>query len=252
MAAVDTRAKDQLVGRMIGGHMWKKVSWWILWIVVAVWSAIIGLTAYGELNVPPGISSSIVANSASSAQPNSGSSTSTPSIPVELGILVAKLKNTFFLLAGLAVFMPLYIAVLKYAEDARSGKMNNTFALLSAWENPNVATARATSREHRKEIKNRNDDDSRWNYLQGNTALNSAIHTLFNYFEMAWVAMHNDRVDKRILSQAIGYVYIELHSRYNFWILKSEHPGQYIHALSELKREFDRLAIKYPPDEEQK
>ena len=137
--------------------------------------------------------------------------TSTP--PSSSSTFIEVLKTMFLCLGGIGVIMPLYISAMDSIDDRKYNKIENTFSMLTKWDDPHLFSARKLTREIAS-TRSSISDDELINRINNEGELKQSFILVFNYFESIRFSILNDRIDKKQFRKSLGTVILDIIHRF--------------------------------------
>ena len=141
-------------------------------------------------------------------------------------------------IAGFGVLIPLYCFV-KNAKDDRDFKIiENTYALLSKWDDPHFAEARKFTRKIAKNNKDMSDKD-KLDAINKNESLEHSIILVLNYIQNIKMSLDEQRIKKDIIKKHLGEVIVSIINRFDCYI-KENLSDTNKKDLNELRKEIEQ------------
>lgn len=122
-------------------------------------------------------------------------------------------KTIFLCLGGLGVILPLYINAINTIEGRESTKIENTFSLITKWDDPHLFAARKLTRDIKDKRSSISDDDL-VKQIKENPELRQSVILVINYFELVRFSILNNRIDNGQFSASVGPVIIDIIHRF--------------------------------------
>ena len=165
------------------------------WVLAIIFIAIIFTTCYLEYSI-------------NSGQPDQLTET------VEMALLM---------IGGLGII----VTLLQQSESIRQNteqiesrlkfdKIENTFELIRAWDNPDLLQARKLTRETKKKGKNYTTTQL-VKKISSNPELEHSVLMTSNYWEGVILSIENDRVDEKMLKRTFKITFCDMYKRFEPW-----------------------------------
>lgn len=173
--------------------MSEKLGWRIFWIIVVLLGlASIGLTATAY---------------------------ATP-VPENSSAMLEAAKMLFLCLGGSGVILSTYFSAVSIYFSSKNiilqRKLNiieNTFELLSRWDDPHYLDARKWTRKAKEEKPDTSDNDL-INKIKENEELKQSVVLVLNYLEHVRFSLETDRIDRKLFKRALGETLVDIAKRF--------------------------------------
>lgn len=142
-------------------------------------------------------------------------------------------KTIFLCLGGIGVLLPITLNVISSIEERQLRIIENTFSLLSRWDDANLLKARNYTRQIKKNKPNISDKDL-VSQIQGDEELEQSVILVTNYFEHVRYSLKNGRIDSVTFKESLGATLVDIIER--FWPYYETKPQAVCSDLKELKR----------------
>lgn len=137
--------------------------------------------------------------------------TSTP--PTNSNIFIEITKTVFLCLGGLSVILTLYLSVTNAMEGRSFQKIENTFNLITRWDDPHLLKARSYTRKIGK-IRSATSDEQLLKEIKEDEELEQSVILLVNYFEHVRLSILLDRVERDHFTRSHGQTIIRIIDRF--------------------------------------
>ncbi|KQQ75423.1 hypothetical protein ASF73_06320 [Xanthomonas sp. Leaf131] len=118
-------------------------------------------------------------------------------------------------------------------EEGKLKKIENTFSLLSSWDDPHLLKARNYTRVAKKNKPNISDVEL-VNQIEGEEELEQSVILVTNYLEHVRYSFKTGRIDTAAFKESLGATLVSLIDR--FWPYYEKQPQAVCNDLKELKR----------------
>jgi hypothetical protein len=133
---------------------------------------------------------------------------------------------------GIGVIMSLYLSTMNAIENREYLKIENTFSLVTKWDDSHLFSARKLTREIKDERSSISDDEL-VQKINDNGELKQSVILVFNYFEYVRFSIINDRIITTQFKKSLGDTIVDIIYRFEPFIkTKGE---QFTKDLKELK-----------------
>lgn len=121
--------------------------------------------------------------------------------------------KTFLLgLGGAGVISTIYLSVLNSIEDRQMRVLENTYNLISQWDDPHLAAARKFTRELKVKKPNMSDVEF-LAAIDDDVDLKHSIVLVCNYFDQIRISHEMQRIDIKLLNKSLGHVMSDYYHR---------------------------------------
>ncbi len=123
-------------------------------------------------------------------------------------------KMIFLCLGGMGVLLPITLSVMNSQEQRKFEKIENTFDLISKWDDEHLLKARNYTREIKKNRKNISDEQL-IAQIEENEELEQSVILVTNYFEHVRFSLKQNRIIE--YDESSGMASIEMFNTPNKW-----------------------------------
>ena len=109
--------------------------------------------------------------------------------------------------------MPLYISATNSIEGRENLKIENTFSLITKWDDSHLFAARKLTREI-KDSRSSISDDDLIKKIKGDAEIRQSVILVFNYFEHVRFSIINNRIDTKLFKESLGSMIIDIYHRF--------------------------------------
>ena len=152
--------------------------------------------------------------------------------PASSSTFIEVIKTLFLCLGGIGVLLPLTLNAMNAVEQRDSDKIENTFDLLSKWDDSHLLAARNYTRKIKRQ-KSATSDDDLVKQIQGPEELEQSVILVTNYFEHVRYSIISKRIDVKAFKESLGATMISIIDR--FWPYYALQPQETRDDLSSLK-----------------
>lgn len=142
-------------------------------------------------------------------------------------------KTLFLCLGGIGVLLPITLNAMNSIEEGKLKKIENTFSLLSRWDDAHLLKARNYTRLIKKNKVNTSDAEL-VNKIKDEEDLEESVILVTNYLEHVRYSLKTGRIDAVTFKASLGDTLVELIDR--FWPYYQTQPQAVCDDLKELKR----------------
>jgi len=163
-----------------------RLIWIVFWVVVA---SLLGATA---------VIGNMVFNSPAPAN-------STP--------FFEAVKASLLCLGGVGVILSTYFTAVNAFVQRKSDVIENTFDLLTRWDDPHLFGARKLTRRT-KEAQGDTSTNQLLKEIEENEGLKNSVVLVLNYFEHVRFSLKNKRIDKELFKKSLGPTVVDIATRF--------------------------------------
>jgi hypothetical protein len=142
-------------------------------------------------------------------------------------------KMIFLCLGGMGVLLPITLSVMNSQEQRKFEKIENTFDLISKWDDEHLLKARNYTREIKKNRKNISDEQL-IAQIEENEELEQSVILVTNYFEHVRFSLKQNRIEKELFKSSLGITLVPIIDR--FWPYYEKKFKEGCDDLKELKK----------------
>lgn len=122
-------------------------------------------------------------------------------------------KMFLLCLGGSGVVLSTYFSAANMFLERRAAVIENTFDLLSRWDDPHYLEARKWTRKA-KEKKSDTSDNNLINEIKSNEDFKQSVVLVLNYLEHVRFSSETKRIDKNLFIRALGETIIDIAKRF--------------------------------------
>ncbi len=141
-------------------------------------------------------------------------------------------KSFFLCLGGMGVLIPITLNVMNSVEQRRFDRIENTFDLVSGWDDSHLLAARNYTRKIRKDKPNIA-DSALIAQIEADEGLEQSVILVTNYFESVRYSILANRIDVAHFKASLGQTVIQIINR--FWPFYEKQGQAVCDDLNQLK-----------------
>lgn len=153
--------------------------------------------------------------------------------PQNSSIFIEVTKMIFLCLGGMGVLLPITLNVMNSYEQRKFEKIENTFDLISKWDDEHLLKARNYTRDIKKN-RGKISDDQLIAQIEENEELEQSVILVTNYFEHVRFSLKQNRIEKELFKSSLGITLIPIIDR--FWPYYDKKFKEGCDDLKELKK----------------
>ena len=141
-------------------------------------------------------------------------------VPENSSAMLEAAKMFFLCLGGSGVILSTYFSAASIYFSSKNiilqRKLNiieNTFELLSRWDDPHYLDARKWTRKAKEEKPNTSDNDL-INKIKENEELKQSVVLVLNYLEHVRFSLETNRIDRKLFKRALGETLVDIAKRF--------------------------------------
>lgn len=141
-------------------------------------------------------------------------------VPENSSAMLEAAKMFFLCLGGSGVILSTYFSAVSIYFSSKNiilqRKLNiieNTFELLSRWDDPHYLDARKWTRKAKEEKPDTSDNDL-INKIKENEELKQSVVLVLNYLEHVRFSLETNRIDRKLFKRALGETLVDIAKRF--------------------------------------
>ena len=141
-------------------------------------------------------------------------------VPENSSAILEAAKIFFLCLGGSGVVLSTYFSAATIYFSSKNislqRKLNiieNTFGLLSHWDDPHYLEARKWTRKEKEEKPNTSDNDL-INKIKNDEKLKQSVVLVLNYLEHVRFSLETNRIDRKLFKRALGETLVDIAKRF--------------------------------------
>ncbi|WP_394136467.1 DUF4760 domain-containing protein [Aliivibrio fischeri] len=150
--------------------------------------------------------------------------------------LIETIKIVFLCLGGLGIILPTYINATNAIEERTVTRIENTFALITKWDDPHLFSARKLTRDIKLRRSSISDDEL-IQEINENDELKQSVHLVCNYFEQVRFSIDTGRINLDLFKPVLGALIIDIINRFMPYI--NTIGDVYVQDLNKLKKSLE-------------
>jgi hypothetical protein len=156
--------------------------------------------------------------------------------------LIETIKMIFIVVGGLGIVLPAFFSGWSTIQssnmasnDNKKKLIENSYDLITAWDDPSLLDARDYTRNMKKRIPDISANDL-LREIEEDVGLQRSLALVFNFWEKVRISIKYGRVDSSLIEHQLGEIYLDMCQRFKPWIDKRSSEG--IADIEELKTFF--------------
>ncbi|WP_204373559.1 DUF4760 domain-containing protein [Stenotrophomonas maltophilia] len=122
-------------------------------------------------------------------------------------------KAFLLCLGGAGVVLSTYFTAVNAFVQRRSEKINNTFDLLTSWDDPHLFQARKLTRKY-KALRDEKSNNQLIEEIEGDEDLKNSVILVLNYFEHVRFSLKSNRIGELMFKESLGPAVIDIIDRF--------------------------------------